>query len=321
MPFTRMRLSVDDDEELDGQVKLMDVWAVDMRDSKQTSQMIAFIKKADRELESLKHLKRARRSLDPTTNEPKVTVLLAPTTTTLPILPEGTLKPYTVSVPRFGSSTPEQIPLKNAFWPTVYAPSQVTREPEWSKEGVEWVRRGIERVVGEARRAKSLGELPVACYVASPERPEISYLSTDTRISTAHPLRHAVINTIKTIAAALPPSDDPSGPAPTPATPPTAAEDLGPPKPPARNGEAYLLTNLTLFTTHEPCIMCTMALLHSRLKQIFFVYDMPRTGGCGGCAGVVGLRGVNHRFTVWKWTEKLSELDGGDLCVDESVDI
>jgi len=84
----------------------------------------------------------------------------------------------------------------------------------------------------------------------------------------------------------------------------------------------YLLTSLTLFTTHEPCIMCCMALVHSRVSQVFFSKRM-KTGGCGGCDGaaVVSLNGINHRYAVYEWDPDLSE-DGlvGDNVDTETID-
>lgn len=71
---------------------------------------------------------------------------------------------------------------------------------------------------------------------------------------------------------------------------------------PPRNGAAYLLTGLTIFITHEPCIMCSMSLLHSRVARVVFIHPMPHTGGCseeGAC--VPALNGVNHRFEVIQW--------------------
>ena len=93
-----------------------------------------------------------------------MTVLLVPCTVTLPPLPEGTSEPYVVSVPRFGSSTVDQVRLKNAYWPTMFTPNLVTRETEWSKEEVDWIRLGIETVVKEAKCAKSRGEVSIISF-------------------------------------------------------------------------------------------------------------------------------------------------------------
>ena len=68
-----------------------------------------------------------------------------------------------------------------------------------------------------------------------------------------------------------------------------------------RNGTNYLLTDLTFFITHEPCIMCSMALLHSRVKEVIYLYPMSETGGCGGSVCLPTLKGVNHRFSICQW--------------------
>jgi tRNA-specific adenosine deaminase 3 len=85
-----------------------------------------------------------------------------------------------------------------------------------------------------------------------------------------------------------------------------------------KNGQNYLLTSRVLFTTHEPCIMCSMALLHSRVKGIFYIYPMPQTGGCGGLACIPALKGVNHRYGIWRW--KTPSRLGDSLIVETTID-
>lgn len=61
-----------------------------------------------------------------------------------------------------------------------------------------------------------------------------------------------------------------------------------------------------------------MALLHSRVKEVFYLVPMPKTGGCGGIACIPSLKGVNHRFSIAVW-----KADPGDLPapLDTEIDV
>ena len=61
----------------------------------------------------------------------------------------------------------------------------------------------------------------------------------------------------------------------------------------------YLCTDLEFYLTHEPCIMCSMAMLHSRVKYVFFNECSPG-GGLVSAVRLHTLSGINHRYQVFQ---------------------
>ena len=84
----------------------------------------------------------------------------------------------------------------------------------------------------------------------------------------------------------------------------------------ARGG--YLCLDLELYITHEPCVMCSMAILHSRFSRVIFGQRMLRTGGLtailqndsglntdngdqGLGYGLFWRPELNWRHLAWQW--------------------
>jgi len=68
--------------------------------------------------------------------------------------------------------------------------------------------------------------------------------------------------------------------------------------------KGYLLTGYEAYLTREPCCMCSMALLHSRVARIFFQTRSVTTGALVSKVMLHTVQGLNHHFEVFAFEEK-----------------
>lgn len=119
--------------------------------------------------------------------------------------------------------------------------------------------------------------------VHSPENlPKTLVRACDGRVSTGNVLAHSACNVIDAVAV-------------------LDRQGLRDPPLHSHLPFPYLLTGLTVFTSHEPCLLCSMSLLHSRIAQLYYVKPASGSGGCGSVYSVHEDGGLNHRFEVWAW--------------------
>ncbi|XP_070661863.1 tRNA-specific adenosine deaminase TAD3 isoform X2 [Malus domestica] len=62
----------------------------------------------------------------------------------------------------------------------------------------------------------------------------------------------------------------------------------------------YLCTGFDMYLVWEPCIMCAMALVHQRIRRIFFAYPNPKAGALGSVHRLQGQRSLNHHYAVFR---------------------
>lgn len=72
---------------------------------------------------------------------------------------------------------------------------------------------------------------------------------------------------------------------------------------------SWRLTGCDMYVTLEPCIMCTGAIIQSRIRNLYIGTFDPRGGACGTVIDLPGNDAFNHRVNViWKYEEECSDI-------------
>jgi tRNA-specific adenosine deaminase 3 len=64
-------------------------------------------------------------------------------------------------------------------------------------------------------------------------------------------------------------------------------------------GDNYYLTGFDLFILLEPCIMCAMALIHSRVRRVFYMQKNNFNGALNTKLGIHHLKSLNHHYNAF----------------------
>ncbi|KAK9110852.1 hypothetical protein Sjap_018912 [Stephania japonica] len=128
-----------------------------------------------------------------------------------------------------------------------------------------------------------------------------------------HPLRHAALVAIEYAAARdrrlFPGSEHAQGqssPKSSPAKKPklhTSREEEGKACSNGFNSDIvrpYLCTGFDIFLVWEPCIMCSMALVHQRIRRVFYAFPNLNCGGLGSVHRLQGEKSLNHHYAVFR---------------------
>jgi tRNA(adenine34) deaminase len=60
----------------------------------------------------------------------------------------------------------------------------------------------------------------------------------------------------------------------------------------------WRLTDCDLYVTKEPCVMCSGAIVHTRIRRVILGCSDPRGGGAGGIINLLQHPALNHRCQI-----------------------
>ncbi|PON34888.1 Cytidine deaminase, homotetrameric [Parasponia andersonii] len=75
----------------------------------------------------------------------------------------------------------------------------------------------------------------------------------------------------------------------------------------------YLCTGYDIYLVWEPCTMCAMALVHQRIRRIFYAFPNPNAGALGSVYRLQGERSLNHHYAVFRVLVPEQVLDGAQI--------
>lgn len=149
-------------------------------------------------------------------------------------------------------------------------------------------------------KAQRPDELLISALLVDPKTSQVLLTAHDTRVSTKHPLNHAIMNLLNNLSAHF----------------------LSQPVQEAKDGEEeqYYAHLYDVYTTHEPCTMCCMALVHSRIRRLIF-WRGTKTGAreLGWMKGDEEDPTLNHRYLCFEGID--GALEEGSEVVELENDV
>ncbi|XP_071080549.1 probable inactive tRNA-specific adenosine deaminase-like protein 3 isoform X1 [Haliotis cracherodii] len=287
---------------------LVDAYACVIQDKKLTAQIVKKLS-CDLPLTNLMHLKRvhSHRAKDAAQLQVIICSKSATEDSSVDILTSivskfpALGKPVLVKVPQNPPLTRNQYQDASKYWPvSFHEDKRVTSLLSgqfFSSSEVRTIHTHMKTALHLAKVAREKGQAAVGAVVVDP--------STNTVMASAHDLRrelnslqHAVMVAVDLVAHGQGGGmwDTHDNDLKYRSTPDTATH-------PSTDGSTktgpYLCTGYDLYVTSEPCIMCAMSLVHSRIGRVF--YNCPHPEGALGTLYKLHVQpGLNHHYQVFR---------------------
>lgn len=135
----------------------------------------------------------------------------------------------------------------------------------------------MQAAIAEAGKAARMGEVPIGA-VAVVDGKIVAY-AHNIRETTQDPLGHAEILLIQKLTSPSPPVGEGRGEGEV-------------------HSRSWRLSDVTIYVTCEPCLMCMGAMLQARVPRVVYGCKDPKAGACGSLYDVSNDARLNHRMAV-----------------------
>lgn len=187
-------------------------------------------------------------------------------------------------IPRQGAPTKElMVQWSEKFWPLTWCGNPNDQILNDYIFDMSFIRKMLEKITQLSKEATEKDNgYPIVTAFVDPRNREAPIYAIDSRTKKGStPIDHSIMCGIRQVAERERKLGDTFG----------------------RGG--YLCLDFDVYTTHEPCSMCSMALVHSRIKRCIFLEPMEVTGalkpssGDGYCMHNNKL--LNSKYEAFQW--------------------
>ncbi|KAK7169404.1 hypothetical protein R3I93_005391 [Phoxinus phoxinus] len=262
-------------------------------------------------LPGLQHIKRVRACKDKSSPHPLEVIVCLARDVAKGVMPADLLRsqsfdssglgePFLVEIPANPPLTRPQFEKASKHWPTSFhEDKQVTsalRGQLFTADQKAKMQDYMTAAVQAAKSGREMGMDAVGAVIVDPESEQIVAVGHDCKRG-AQPLHHAVMVCIDLVACGQ------GGGAYNyekyPACQFSSSDFFRNGCNSKETGQPYICTGYDLYVTREPCVMCAMALVHSRINRVF--YGAPSADGALGTKYKIHCqKDLNHRFEVFK---------------------
>ncbi|KAJ3182539.1 adenosine deaminase, tRNA-specific 3 [Gaertneriomyces sp. JEL0708] len=291
-----------------------DIFTTDV-DPKQTSRLMKVMNQVY-PIAPLEHLKRVKKVK--TNAGEKLLFLLAPAASSTiaelqTFLDEQAFTHGEISLvqaSRYPAVTRKQFEEWRLLWPMSFHETAIRIDPPLTAEEIAVAQAFIGLAHQEAERNANNGGYANGAVIVDPITRTVVARAADSREE--HPLEHATMNCIRMVAEREIIRRERQG---TPMRESNGDDiDLGKKRKhelsdaPQNSAEieevaagksGYLCTDLDLYVVDEPCSMCAMALVHSRIGRVFYTKRKPH-GSLGSAYKIHVHPSLNHHYKVYR---------------------